>query len=330
VHRVIFSVLFAAALSFAAQTKNIVDMTGRAVSVPAKVEKVVTAGATPAVNAFLFALGKGDTIQNGMPGFMAGKSWRYQAIFAPKTASQTVVSGPGPDWNVNVETLATLQSDVVFVGNKTSADMLAQKGFCVVSLYWSDSESIKKTMVLLGDIMGVPERAKEYVRYYDDTLKNVASKVSAEKNKPKALYIRFKNLTLPMVSTATWMFENAGGINVARGVKDHAGVSAEQILGWNPDFLFVWSKEEVDAVYKDQRFKALNAVKNKKVFAVPMGAHVWTHYTPEQPLAVIWAAQKFYPSKFKDTDIKKTIFDFYSKFFGYKLSDEQINDILNP
>lgn len=328
--KLLFAALFTSVIAFGGQTKNIIDMTGRSIAVPVKVEKVVTAGATPAVNAFLFALGKADTIQNGMPGFMAGKSWKYQGVFAPKTASQIVVSGPGPDWNVNAEALAGIPHDVAFVANKASADMLAQKGFCVVSLYWSDSESIKKTATLLGDIMGVKERAKAYTDYYDDTLKKVASRVSTQKNKPKALYIRFKNLSLPMVSTATWMFENAGAINVAKGVKDHANVSAEQIIGWNPDFLFVWGKDEVEAVYKDTRFKSLNAIKNKKVFAVPTGAHVWTHYTPEQPLAVIWAAEKFYPSKFSDINIRKVVFDFYSNFFGYKLSEEQISDILNP
>jgi len=305
-------------------------MTGRTVSVPLKVEKVVTAGGTPAVNAFLFALGKADAIQNGMPSSINGKNWKFQSIFAPQTATALVVSSGGPDWNVNPESLRSLPHDVAFVVNKASAESLAAKGFCVVALYWNDPESIKKSMTLLGDVMGVPQKAAEYNKFYDKTLLSVAKKVANEKNRPKVLYMRHKNLSLPMVSTASWMIENAGGINVARGVKDHAIVSAEQILGWNPDFLFVWSKEEVDAVYKDTRFRTLSAVKNKKVFAVPTGAHVWTNYTPEQPLAVLWAAQKFFPAKFSDVSLKKTALEFYAKFFNYRLSDEQLNEILNP
>ncbi len=325
-----FLALLIVSAAFAAQTKNITDMTGRVVAVPLKVEKVVTAGGTPAVNSFIFALGKASSIQNGMPSSMNGKSWKFQSVFAPQTATATVVSSGGPDWNVNPESLRSLPHDVVFVVNKSSADSLAQKGFCVVALYWNDDKSIKNTITLLGDVIGEQKAAVEYNKFYDKTLQTVAKKVANEKQKPKALYVRYKNLSLPMVSTATWMIENAGGINAARGLKDHASISAEQILAWNPDFLFVWDSAEVEAVYKDPKFKSLNAVKNKKVFAVPTGAHVWTNFTPEQPLAVIWAAEKFYPSKFADMPLKKIAFDFYLKFFKYRLSDAQLNEILNP
>lgn len=328
--KIFFALSIAAFTLFAAPTRNIVDMTGRVVAVPVKVGKVVTAGGTPAVNSFLFALGCADKIQNGMPNSIGGKTWKFQSVFAPQTASALVVSSNGPDWNVNPESLRSLPHDVSFVVSKSSAQSLEAKGFCVVALYWNDDASIKKTMTLLGDVMGVHEKAKAYNKYYDDTLNAIAKRVANEKQKPKALYMRYKNLSLPMVSTASWMIENAGGINVAKGVKDHAVVSVEQILGWNPDFLFVWSSDEVEGVYKDKRLSSLSAVKNKKVFAMPMGAHVWTHYTPEQPLAVVWTAEKFFPQKFTDAPIKKAVFDFYARFFNYRLSDEQINQILNP
>lgn len=305
-------------------------MTGRSVEIPVSVNKVVTAGGTPAVNAFLFALGCGDTIQNGMPGYMSGKNWKFQSVFAPKIAIEPLVSNGGPSWDVNTESLSALTYDVVFVVNKISADNLAKKGFPVVALYWDSPESIKNTMTLLGSIMGKEDIAREYNRYYDDILKSVAKRVSNIKIKPKVLYLNYTNLSLPMTSTATWVIENAGGINVAKGQKDHAAVNIEQLLAWSPDYLFVWNKNEIDAIYKDQRFASINAVKKKKVFVMPMGAHVWSHYTPEQPLAVLWAAEIFFPNKFKDTSIRKTVFDFYAHFFKYRLSEDQITQIINP
>lgn len=305
-------------------------MTGRSVEIPASVNKVVTAGGTPAVNAFLFALGCADTIQNGMPGYMSGKNWKFQSIFAPKIATEPIVSNGGPSWDVNSETLSSLSYDVVFVVNKISAENLTKKGFPVVALYWDSPVSIKRTMTLLGSIMGKEERAREYNQYYDDTLKSVTKRVSNVKVKPKALYMNYTNLSLPMTSTATWMIENAGGINVAKGQKDHAALNIEQLLTWNPDYLFVWNKKEIDLLYKDQRFASINAVKNKKVFVMPMGAHVWSHYTPEQPLAVMWAAEIFFPDAFKDISIRKEVLDFYAHFLNYKLNDDEITQILNP
>jgi iron complex transport system substrate-binding protein len=328
--RFLFLFLFISTVVSAVQTKTIIDMSGRSVEIPVSVNKVVTAGGTPAVNAFLFALGCADTIQNGMPGYMSGKNWKFQSVFAPKIATEPVVSNGGPSWDVNTESLSALSYDVVFVVNKISADNLAKKGFPVVALYWDSPESIKNTMTLLGSIMGKEESAQEYNQYYDETLKSVAKRVSNVKVKPKAIYLNYTNLSLPMTSTATWVIENAGGINVAKGQKDHAPVNVEQLLTWNPDYLFVWNKNEIDALYKDKRFAFINAVKNKKVFVMPMGAHVWSHYTPEQPLAVLWAAEIFFPNMFKDTSIRKSVYDFYGRFFNYKLSEDQITQILNP
>jgi len=313
-----------------AESKTVTDMFGRRVEIPQTVTSVVTAGGTPAVNAFLFALGCGDKITNGLPKTINGKSWEFQTIFAPKLSALPTVSNGGPQWDVNIESLHLVAHDVVFVVNEQSAESLAKRNFCVVGLNWTDPDSIKQTITLLGDILGLESRALAYNHYYDDTLTFVSKKVGNPKQKPKALYFRHTNLSLPMVSTATWMIENAGGINVAKGIQDHMIVSIEQILEWNPDVLFVWNSHEVNAVYNDKRLENLNAVKHKKVFAVPMGAHVWTHYTPEQPLAVLWAAEKFYPESFKDISINQEIVAFYKKFFGVELSELQLNRLLNP
>jgi iron complex transport system substrate-binding protein len=313
-----------------AESKTITDMFGRQVEIPPTVRSVVTAGGTPAVNAFLFALGSGDKITNGLPKTINGKSWEFQTIFAPKLSSLPTVSNGGPQWDINIESLHLVAHDVVFVVNEHSAESLAKRNFCVIGLNWTNPDSIKHTITLLGDILGVQDRALAYNHYYDDTLTFVSNKVGNPKQKPKALYLRHTNLSLPMVSTATWMIENAGGINVAKEIKDHMIVSIEQILEWNPDVLFVWNSNEVNAVYNDKRLENLNAVKTKKIFAVPMGAHVWTHYTPEQPLAVLWAAEKFYPERFKDIAINQEIVAFYKKFFGVELSELQLNQLLNP
>ncbi len=317
-------------VAFGLESKTIVDMYGRTVNIPSTVHSVVTAGGTPAVNSFVFALGAQDTITNGLPGAIDGKNWKMQTLFAPKLASLPTVSNGGPEWDINVEALHTIAHDVVFVVNQNSAESLAQKGFCVVALQWSTPYSVKETMTLLGEILGLQNRAAAYNDYYDRTLRFVAQKVAHVSHRPKALYLRYTNFSLPMVSTATWMIEHAGGINVAANVKDHATISIEQLLTWNPDFLFVWNTQEKEAIYRDKRLLGLNAIQNQKVFAMPMGSHVWTHYTPEQPLAVLWAAEKFFPLAFQDVSIPQEIVSFYTTFFGVTLDEEHVGKILNP
>ena len=310
--------------------KTVVDMYGRSVSIPPKVEHVVSAGGTPAVNAFLLALDSKEMISNGLPGSINGKNWSNQLWFDPSLADKPVVSSGGPDWNVNEEVLSSIPHDVVFVVNPMSAERLSKKGFSTVALNWENPDSVKNTMTLLGSIIGKEKNAKNYNFYFDQMIHAVSKKVGTSKEKPKALYMRYTNLSVPMVSTATWMIENAGGINVAKGIKDHGQIDIERLLVWNPDYLFVWNSKEVEAVYADSRLSTLSAVKNKKIYVVPMGAHVWTHYTPEMPLAVVWAAGIFYPEKFKDMKITDVMSDFYLRFYGTNLSEEQKRKILNP
>jgi len=71
--------------------RTVVDMAGRQVSVPREIRRVVTAGGTPAVNAFIATLGRGDR-------------WKYQRLFIP-AADGPVVSGMGPGWVPDLEAL---------------------------------------------------------------------------------------------------------------------------------------------------------------------------------------------------------------------------------
>lgn len=324
-----FLLLFFLFFAVFASARTITDMYGHSVVITDNVQRVVTVGGTPAVNAFIFALGKTQTIQNGLPAFFVGKNWQFQRIFFPKIVSLPVVSSPGPGWKPNLETLASMKYDVCFVVDEQSAQLLRNRGIkSVVALLWNDQASIIRTMRLLATVFGEPQRATAYEAYYTNLLHTVAQKTKKTK-KPKALYMRFTQLSLPMVSTASSVITSAGGVNVAEGMRDQSTINIEQLLHWNPDYLFVWNAHEVSAVYADKRLTRLSAVVQKHVYAVPMGAHVWMHYTPEQPLAVLWCASMFFPDRFTDMPIKKEASSFYSRFFGYKLDDKQLDMMLN-
>jgi iron complex transport system substrate-binding protein len=93
--------------------------------------------------------------------------------------------------------------------------------------------------------------------------------------------------------------------------------------------MIVNNTKDIELAYSDKKFANINAVKNKKVYATPLGAHIWTNRSSEQPLTVMWAAKKFYPELFSDLDIKQETKDFYKKFCNCELSDEQVEEILS-
>ncbi len=67
----------------------------------------------------------------------------------------------------------------------------------------------------------------------------------------------------------------------------------------------------------------MTAIKNKAVYACPIGAFWWDRPSPESPLGFIWLAQTLYPEQMKEIDLKQETLDFYEIFYNYKLSDEE-------
>ena len=65
------------------------------------------------------------------------------------------------------------------------------------------------------------------------------------------------------------------------------------------------------------------------VIVAPIGAHLWTNRTIEQPLTLQWAAKAFLPSAFASLDLERETTDFYRRFFRVTLSPAQVREILS-
>jgi len=310
----------------------VVDMAGRRVLIPRKVRRVITAGGTPAVNAFIFAMGKGETIKNGLPLTTRGKRWKYQTVFAPFLANQPVVSASEASvWTPNLEAIAAIPHDLIFVDSESTATMLEKKGFTVISLNWRDAACVRKTIAIMGEVFDQRNRARELDQYYQRNLLKVSTQIASVPNKkrPRVLYFRTRPLTLTMPSTASHLITLAGGrFGVTGMVPENTAFSLEHLIAWDPDILLVSGPAEVEHIYKEPRYSRLRAVKERRVYVVPVGAHPWTNYTPEHAVAVLWLAKIIYPERFRHLNIAEEMKDFYGRFFGYHLSDTQIKEIL--
>ncbi len=313
----------------ASDERTLVDMAQRSVTLPQQVKRVVTAGGTPAINSFVFLFGKASAIQNGVePPLSKMPFWKHQQWFFPELFTRPQVSSNPPEWTPNFEKLAMTRFDVALVNNALAADVLEKRGFKAMVVNWQGNESILRSVDVLAQLFDQPQRAQAYRDYYEGVLKRIAYDSASERR--SALYIRLGMLSLPMVTTANSMIAMAGGEAVATKIpNEHANISLEQLYAWNPDVLFVWSKQDVKLAYSDTKFANLKAVKNRDVYMVPMGAHFWTHYTPEQPLGMLWMATKLYPKRFSGVDMHAETAYFYEHFMQTRLSEEQIDEILS-
>lgn len=330
----LLSALFPAVVYSSMNTggRLIVDMAGRKVLIPQKVQRVITTGATAAVNTYILAIGKGETIQNGRPSMIAGadKRWKYQLVFAPFLANRPVLST-----NLgmpNHEKLIATPHDLIFVDNELDAIGLEKKGFTVVSLNWGDPECVTKTMSLMGEIYNQKNRVREFEKYFQKNLSRVSAQIKSvpDEKRPHVLYILSKPMRLFMPSAVNHLITLAGGrYGVLGKIPENAPFSMEHLLVWDPDILLVsGGPAQVEDIYQDPRYSQLKAIKNRKVYTVPCGSHLWANNTPEQALAVLWLARIIYPERFRNIDITKEMKYFYTKFFGYHLSDTQVKEIL--
>ncbi len=310
-------------------SKSIIDMAGRKVIVPYKISRIATVGSVPVINSYLFALGEGKKIVNGLPLFAKSNRYNMQTAIAPHLAKQPMIQGQSRD--LNMEVLFKLNPDVVITMDMFMVNMLERYRMPVVFIEWRDSSEILSNMKILGNLLDRMIRTKEYLLYFEVSMKNIRNRLSGiSKNEmPVVLYFSPDTLTTPLL-IADWWIKEAGGISVTAGIKRTGKVSFshEQVLIWNPDIMIVASPSEISKIYKDKRLSGTHAVINKKVYSIPMGAHSWGQRTVEQALTVLWAAKMFYPDRFRHISIEDEVRSFYRRFFDYKLSDSDIKTIL--
>lgn len=315
----------------AQKTKTITDMMGRTVEIPIPVQNVVTIGSVPVQNSFIFALGKNGTIANGLPdSFVKQGRWKYQYIFDPHLKGEPVMQAS--TYEPNVEEIMKANPDLVFTMDQSTVKTLDKSGIRVVYLSWVDAEDVKKLMTLMGDVYDRQDTARDYVQFFDSTLQRVDAKTAQipVNQRPRVLHFAFTTMTVPH-KIGDWWITKAGGKSVSDAPRDTESlkIEPEQILKWNPDIIIVATPSEIGAVYNDTRLSTVNAIKNKRVYITPMGAHMWSHRGSETPLTVLWAAKTFYPDVFADLDMENETSAFYQKFFGITLAPDQIKEILS-
>jgi len=312
-------------------TKVITDMAGREVVIPKNIDTIVTDGAVPVLNSFMFVMGQGDKIANNLPdSFIKQGKWKYQYVIEPSLKNKPTIQTMSGDFNL--EELMKINPDVAFTMSMSSVDKLEKNGIPVVYLSWTDAEDVKDTLLLLGEVFGEQEKAERYVRYFDEATARPGKVVASmpDDQRPKVLFCSYKGMSVNH-KIAEWYIEKAGGIAVAKEahVAESLKFDLEQLLAWDPDVLILSSHDENPLVYNDTRLSGVSAVKNGKVYASPMGAHLWCHRTSEQPLMVLWTAKTIYPEQFKDFDMEAEVMTFYKEFYNCEITREQAAEILS-
>ncbi|MGB9095935.1 ABC transporter substrate-binding protein [Erwinia sp.] len=326
-------------LPFCSQaSRQVTDQLGRQVTIPDQVDRVVVLQ-----HQTLNLLVQLDAT-NTLVGILG--NWKQQLGDGYERLVPQLNSIPalGDLTHVDVEKLVALHPQVVFVTNyapKEMIDQIQNLGMAVIaiSLRSGDgkqqdklnpellnedqayNQGLKEGIKLIGEVVNHQQQAEALIKATFDERQQTANRL---KDLPADRRIRayLANPDLTTYGSGKYtglMMAHAGALNVAAStVKGYKQVSMEQIIAWNPQVIFVQDRypKVIDEINQQPAWRAVDAVRNHRVYLMPEYAKAWGYPMPEAlALGELWMAKKLYPEKFSDIDMQKRADSWYQRFY---------------
>ncbi|MGN0704783.1 MAG: ABC transporter substrate-binding protein, partial [Lentihominibacter sp.] len=181
------------------------------------------------------------------------------------------------------------------------------------------------------------EKAQQYISFFDDTISMVDERLEDVdiEDAPEVYHsVNEATRTDPEGTICSEIMERAKvrDISVDKGTLStgkNAYITLEEIYNWDPDAIIANEYSVTDYVLSDSKWEGLTAVKEKKVYTLPVGATRWCHSgSMEAHMGVLAVAVQFYPDRFKDLDMKEYTRDYYKTYFDLDLDDQTLDKIL--
>lgn len=324
-----------------AETREITDMAGRKVTVPAaeNIESVFSAGPVAAIFLYMVAPDKLlgwnyelndveksiilDKYQD-LPNFGMGDAVNYEAVIA---ANPTIAINSG---KIN----DTMVSD---------CDALSESlGIPVVAVD-NELNNSAEAFRFMGELLGVEDHAEELAQYAEQVFTDINALSDIPEEKKASVY--FGNgedslETAPRGSQHAQILDAINAVNVADlelGDGSRVQISAEQLLAWDPDVIVVNGEPKADKsgnsaaedILSNPDYASLKAVQDQKVYGTPNAPFSWVDRPagPNRLIGMRWFSALIYPEYIK-CDINEEIHKFFDLFYHVDLSDEQLENVL--
>ena len=323
-------------------SKNITDMIGRNIEIPASVSNVVAT--SPPMTTVLYMIAP-DKLK------AVNFQWTEDELEYVPSQYQNfpVVGGWYGSKDGSYEEFIASEPDIVIEsideggdGDKSTVEERQEKFGSIPVVAVKDTSNIEKvgeSITFMGEIVGAQEKASQlndFNNKYLDMVHDRSSKLS-DSDKKKIYYAQGDDglQTSPSHSTHGQLIDLIGGVNVADslGQGNTTGgvqVSMEQVISWNPDKIITNDLEFYKHVYNDSNWGKLDAVKNKEVYVSPQSPFKWFDRPvgANMIIGVPWTAKVIYPDDYKDINMVDTTKEFYSNFYHVDLSDDQAKQML--
>ncbi|MBQ7372822.1 MAG: ABC transporter substrate-binding protein [Blautia sp.] len=331
-------------------THEVIDHAGNTVVVPDKIERVVI-DQIPILSTYM-------SYFEGSAPYIVG----YAGTFKD-TISKTVLKDIAPELyeasdtvyaqsDLNIEEIVKLEPDVIFYNamNKEHAEILQKSGIPAVGFATIGEgatpadplERYKEWLRLLEDVFGEQGKMDAFFAAGDEIVSEVEAKIAEipQEERPSAMILFQYNNGVPQVAGkgvfGHFWLQHLGVRNVAEETQGFAQVSFEEIYGWDPEVLFLngpgickfQAADVLENRIEGADFSSIQAVKDGRVYDTTLGMWNWFTPNPDAPLVLAWLACNTYPEQFADYPLEDTIREYYQTFYGYEISDEDLEGML--
>lgn len=299
----------------------VTDQIGRIIKLDAPAERIVSSY-YPATS-ILLALG----LRNNIVGIeMKADTRRLYSLAAPEIISlPSVSSGNG----ISIEETSSLRPDLVILPKRLSDSVVAfeERGIAAVVINPETVDGFLNCVSILGKLTGKEETAKKLVKYYNDKISEI--KMLTKNAEKPAVYFA---AGFSYLSTCTGsmfqaeMIKAAGGICVSENLtgSSFAAINSEQLVSWNPLFIFVANNAEykADDIKRDRALPKIEAIVKKNVYKFPSEIEGWDSPSASSILGFLYLANKLHPTIFSNEAYKEEAESFYREFFEIKIATE--------
>ena len=319
--------------------REITDMAGRTMTVPAEIKSAYPAIAVAAIYIYTLApdklLGWNYELNDieksvileqyhNLPNFGQGDAVNYEAIIAAE-----------PTIAINV---GKLNDNFI-----SECDKLSESLGIPVFAIDNDLKKAPEIYRILGDLFGEEEQAEKLAAYAEKTFADVAAMDIPEDKKVRIYYGNGEDSleTAPAGSQHAQIIDLVNAVNVADlelGDGSRVQVSAEQLLAWNPDVIVVNGEPKADLtgegaaekLMSNPIFSTLKAVEDKKVYGTPNAPFSWVDRPrgPNRIIGIRWLSGLIYP-EYLNFNVDDEVREFFSLFYHVDLTDEQLEKVYN-
>ena len=318
-------------------TRTFADSAGREVQIPLRIDKVAPSGSYAQM--ILYTLCPDKLLGLSIPFTRVQKQFIDEAYYSLPVFGALYSAGG----TFNLEAIMKASPDIIIDMGETktgiAADMDAvqsQTGIPVVFIR-ATIDTMADAYDMLGDILGLEEQSSvlsEYIGGVMDLAESARNGIP-EDERPSVLYSQgeYGNEVNGKGSVHSEVLDYVGVRNAADmdSILASGGdeVSMEQIIIWNPDIVILAPDSYYSEIFGDILWLQVSAVKNKRVYEVPIGPYNWLDRPPsvQRVLGILWLGNLVYP-EYYDFDIVEKAQEFYRLFFRYELTAEETRGLL--